>query len=48
MVMSFYHYISSADNNIIAPHQTFEAIMTFIAIIVVLLGVAAVAYQDLT
>jgi len=48
MVMSFYHYISSADNNIIAPHQTFEAIMITTAIVVVLLGIAAVAYQDLT
>lgn len=46
--MSIYHYISSADNHIIAPHKTSGVIMTIIAITVVLLGLAAVAYQDLT
>ena len=48
MLMNIYHYISSVDNNIIAPHQTSEANMITIAIAVVLLGIAAVAYQDLT
>jgi len=46
--MSIYHYIECAGQHIIGPHKTSETTMTTIAIIVVLLGLAAVAYQDLT
>jgi hypothetical protein len=45
--MNMYHYISSTIASIIGPSTDYWGYIVTIAIIVVVVGLAAIAYQDM-